>query len=456
MVSPFGSVPSNQPKTQKEPRTLSSVGSLNTPTPVETTLDSRALAALASTRNFSTPALQLLLRAKELILLGMALTLGHWRDSRDPVTGAFAEHCQAELKCAEQREELDIVRGRILRMPAAQRKRYTPEERYRIVVFLRTWGLTYQEAAGKFMVDAGTIGRWVREATREPDKTTVGSLVKATPPVHTLDDVTKQLIALLDSMRVGGSKRIAQMLVRAGRKVSTEAVRLIRKNPPPPPSPQRAPARGTTPPLRAKAPNHIWMTDITTIPSLFRLWTFKLVVVLDVFSRFPLAFRVFSKEPSSDQIASLVERSARRYGAPRHFVTDRGSQFTGSPFVELLRRLGVRQRFGAVGRKGSIAIIERLWRTLKELLDIRFLPPLSLAHLEDRVDRALFYYATLRPHQGLGGATPTEIYFGLTPATQSPPESASRDPSGPELPFEVAWLDPERRMPFLIPTTRAA
>jgi transposase InsO family protein len=422
-----------------------------------------AAAALAATRNFSTGALRLLLRTKELILLGKALALGEWRESRDPVTGAFAEHCQAEMKRDELREVLDIVRGRILRMPPGQRKRYTPEERYRIVVFARTYGLSQQEAAETFMVDSSTIGRWIREATREPDRETIGSLVVATPPLRTKDDVTRQLVVLLDSMAVGGSRRIAQMLVRAGKKIGTETVRRYRSMAPRPvPSPDPEPGRESSPVLRAKEPNHIWMTDITTIPSLFRLWSFKLVVILDVFSRFPLTFRIFSKEPTSEEIAALVDESTTRYGKPRHFVTDRGSQFTGEPFVSTLSGLGILQRFGAVGRTGSIAIIERFWRTLKEMLDVKFRPPLSITHLEDRVDRALFYYATLRPHQGLAGATPTEMYFGLTPPGSEVPSATPASRASPSssdeavLPFEVTWLDPERRMPFLIRAKNAA
>ena len=202
------------------------------------------------------------------------------------------------------------------------------------------------------------------------------------------------------------------------------------------------------------------MTDITNVPSLFKIWIFKLVVVLDVYSRYPLAFRVFSKEPTSVEIADLVETAAGRFGAPKHFVTDRGAQFTGQAFVHKLRDLGTRQRFGAIGQSGSIAIIERLWRTLKEMLDLKFRPPLSRSHLQDKVDLGLFYYARLRPHQGLGGATPSEIYFGLTPAhTQavSPPRASSRDPGSPvEIPFDIAYADAERRLPFLIPRKLAA
>jgi transposase InsO family protein len=427
-----------------------------------TDLDFRALDALAQTRNFTTETIRVLLRVKELVMLGTALALGQWRESRDPVSGAYAEHCQAEMKCAELRERLEIISGRLLRMPAAQRKRYTPEERYRIVVFVRTYGLSLQEAADAFLVDPGTIGRWIREAGREPDRKTVGSLLKASPPLQSLDEVTRELIEMLDRMRVGGSKRIAQLLVRVGRKVSTESVRRHRKNRRPRPAPSPQPDTSGIPILavRAKEPNHVWMTDLTNIPSLFKLWTFKLVVVLDVFSRFPLVFKVFSKEPTSEDVAALVADAARRFGSPKHFVTDRGSQFTGEAFQSKLQELGARQRFGAIGKSGSIAIIERFWRTVKEMLDSRFMPPISISHLEQRLDRTLFHYATLRPHQGLGGATPTEVYFRQTTAHKQGSSPSRASPLSPtehgSLPFRVAWLDDERRLPFLVPTSRAA
>ena len=67
----------------------------------------------------------------------------------------------------------------------------------------------------------------------------------------------------------------------------------------------------------------------------------------------------------------------RRHGRPAHFVSDRARCFRGQVFRRKLRRLGVKQRFGAVGKKGSIALIERLWRTLKDTLGLRLLRPLG-------------------------------------------------------------------------------
>jgi putative transposase len=421
----------------------------------EPPLDDRALAALAKQRNFSTDAVRLLLRAKETILLAMGLTLAQWRDSRDPVSGAFAEHCEAEIKCSELREAIAIIRGRIERIPAAHSKRYSPEERFRIVTFKRTYHLTLAETAELFMVDAQTISRWMDEATRDPDAKTIGSLLKATPPMRTTSDVTRELVSLLDSLRVGGSKSIAQMLVRAGKTISRETVRRIRKTrPSPQPAPERD-DRSSERAVQARAANHVWMTDLTTIPSLFRLWSFKLCVVIDVYSRFPLTWRLFKSEPSSEELATLIGEAADKFGKPTHFITDRGSQFTAATFTTKLAALGTKQRFGAIGQSGSIAIIERFWRTLKELLDVRFKPPLSFDHLEQRLTVAIDYYATRRPHQGLDGATPAEKYFGLSPP-QLLPASDDHPYRDGTLPFTVAWADHDRRMPYLVATTRAA
>jgi transposase InsO family protein len=51
--------------------------------------------------------------------------------------------------------------------------------------------------------------------------------------------------------------------------------------------------------------------------------------------------------------------------ARRYVVTDHGPQFTAAAFAEALCRRGIRPRRGAIGRTGSVAIIERLWRSMK-------------------------------------------------------------------------------------------
>jgi hypothetical protein len=103
------------------------------------------------------------------------------------------------------------------------------------------------------------------------------------------------------------------------------------------------------------------------------------------------------------------------------------------------------QRFGAVGKTGSIALIERLWRTLKEALELKLLRPLFAEDLRRKVELGLVQYAHFRPHQALGGATPAEIYFGRMPAHLSaiPPPRGRPGERPAESPFRIEYLDSE-------------
>ena len=80
------------------------------------------------------------------------------------------------------------------------------------------------------------------------------------------------------------------------------------------------------------------------------------------------------------------------------------------------------------------------------------LRPLIAEDLAARVERGLVHYAHFRPHQGIGGATPAEIYFRRTPAHLSAiPPPRGRTGEGPmDLPFRVEYLDAERMLPLLI------
>jgi hypothetical protein len=80
------------------------------------------------------------------------------------------------------------------------------------------------------------------------------------------------------------------------------------------------------------------------------------------------------------------------------------------------------------------------------------LRPLVAEDLAATVELGLLHYAHFRPHQGLVGATPAEIYFGRTPSHLSaipPPRGRPRE--GPtDSPFRVEYLDAERMLPVLV------
>ena len=409
------------------------------------------LVTLANHPELNPDALRALIKATRLLGLACGAQLAQYRNSDEPLQIAFADVRRLAIltRCYEAVSR--ILSERWQKIPERRRPHYTPHLRFQILELKSLLGLSQKETAQLFAISRNTVARWEQEVAAHPGQETVGSLVRPQPPVRRYADVVRHLVHTMRLNGFGGCQQIAQTLGRAGWKISKRSVgRMFKEKPPQTPVPERTAKSGRAP--RARRPNHIWMADITTIPSLFRLFSFKLVVVLDVFSRMPLVAKVFWKEPSARQMGRLIQRAALRFGPPRHFVSDKGTQFTGKRFRKTLRRFGTRQRFGAIGRHGSIATIERFWRTLKDTLRLRSFKPLTKRDLERRLDQVFHYYTYLRPHQGLGGATPDEIYFGRQPAHLAavhPLRARARE--GPvDSPFEIAYLDPGKMLPVLV------
>ena len=401
-----------------------------------------------------TLALPALLRASHLLGLALGSALGRLRESGATAARLFERAEESALLLRMTREAAGILGARWDKVPERQRPHYPPEQRFRILRISSFLGFSQRETAEMFRVSTETIARWEMEATSADGKAESPAsrpLVAPSPPVRRFADVVRAVVKTMELAGFGGNDLIARTLARAGWKLSSRTVGRIRSERW---SAPRLPEAASTVPraVRAKRPNHVWMVDLTDVKGLFGLVTFKVAVVFDAFSRMPLSVTVFSKEASAPEIARFVSKVAKRHGRPAHFISDHARCFTGQIFRRKLLWLGVKQRFGAVGKKGSIALIERLWRTLKDTLGLRMLRPSAAEDLAATVELGLVHYAHFRPHQGLGGPTPAEVYFGRTPAHLSaiPPARGRPGESPLDLPFRIDYLDAERLLPILV------
>jgi transposase InsO family protein len=412
----------------------------------------RLLRAAMKRRMLDGLALRGLMKATHLLGLALAERLRQYRGSGDPVLDRFAELQEQTLHVTLLREAVDILGSRWDKLPERQRPHFTPEARFRILRLKTLLALPAEETARTFRVCVGTVLRWEHEALREPARPTIGSLVKPHPPVRRYCDIVRHLIQTLALAGFPGDRSTAAHLARAGFKIARRTIQRIRKEKPIAPLPSPAPvALGRA--VRARFPHHVWMFDLTEIPGFLRLFSFKLALVFDVFSRMPLAARVFYAEPSAHDIARLFHSAARRFGPPRHSVSDQGPQFTATAFRQALSRHGVRHRYGALGRSGSIALIERCFRTLKAIARTREQPPLLRSDLERRLTVSFDYYAWLRPHQGLVGTTPAERLMGQRPQhldAVPPPRGQPGEHVALQTPFEVRYLDRQPHLPYLV------
>jgi len=271
-------------------------------------------------RWLDTLALRALVKATHLLGLALAERLRRYRDSGDPLVRRFGHLEEQALQIALLDESLSVLGSRWDKIPERRRPHYSPEARFRILRLRALLALSAEQTARLFRVSATTVLRWEQGAHAEPEREAVGTLLKPTPPVRRYADVVRHLVQTMGLAGFPGDRSVAQTLARAGWRLSRRTVQRIRAEKPPRPLGPEPAMDGRA--VGARDPHHVWMVDITEIPGLLRLFTFKLAVVLDVFSRIPLAARVFLREPSGDDMAELLQRAVRRFGPPHHSVSD--------------------------------------------------------------------------------------------------------------------------------------
>ena len=154
-------------------------------------------------------------------------------------------------------------------------------------------------------------------------------------------------------------------------------------------------------------PGEVWCADITYIP--VRGGFFYLVAVMDWASRYVLSWEL-DNTMEVGFCVSAAEEALGRYPAPAISNTDQGSQFTSEAFLRPLQAAGVRISMDGKGRWMDNRFVERLWRSLK--YEAVYLEEIVGGHHARRlIGSWMDHYNHRRPHLGLAGRTPAEVYF---------------------------------------------
>jgi transposase InsO family protein len=189
-------------------------------------------------------------------------------------------------------------------------------------------------------------------------------------------------------------------------------------------------------------------------------------VVVDHVSRAVIGLAVFRGPPSAIEIQAAISEAIRRVGRPpKYIITDQGTQFRGGSWRRYCRDRAIRPRFGAVGKHGSIGIVERLIRAMKGECTTRMLVPLNLATMRHELGLYAAWYNEHRPSQALAGRTPREVYDGLRPANAKPriesrrdwprdsscasPQTAVRGERGATVTVVISYVEGRRHLPVV-------
>ena len=135
-------------------------------------------------------------------------------------------------------------------------------------------------------------------------------------------------------------------------------------------------------------------------------YCFHVFNVMDHFSRRIMGSAAFTKNPTAADIVSAMEQVIAENGVlPKHIIFDHGTQFYCTKILDWCEARKIKPRFGAVGKHGSIAVVERLHLSMKNECTRRIHVPISRDEMieESRLFFDWYIRNTLRPLIGAVG-----------------------------------------------------
>jgi transposase InsO family protein len=336
---------------------------------------------------------------------------------------------QLETELAMTREELRLIGDRMRRVTPHRRPQYTIMERMAILELRAIRGWNKAETARHFHVSDDTIRAWLRRIDDD-------SLVQTRTPVNRFPDLVRYVVQQIKLFCPAlGKAKIADTLTRAGIHIGGTTVQRMLKEKPAGPAEPSPDDTGTVCRIVSKYPSHTWHADLTTVPISGGFWTnwlphaiwqrwpvcWWVLNVVDHYSRRCMGFAVFEKRPTSAEVTSTLTRImfAERI-RPKHLIVDQGPEFKCDHFENSwCKALNILPRFGAIGKHGSIAVVERFHRTMKEILR-QITVPENQSGFERELRLIVDWFNEHRPHETLGGKTPNEVYFSRPPASEQP------------------------------------
>lgn len=177
--------------------------------------------------------------------------------------------------------------------------------------------------------------------------------------------------------------------------------------------PQRAPQRHVMPRLIARAPNEVWTWDITKLATLKRSEYLSLYVVMDLYSRFVVAWMLSRKENSALAQQLMAEALLRYRVAPGQLTVhqDRGAPMIAHAYLDLMSELGATCSHSRPRVSNDNPFSESQFKTQKYQPDYpgRFD---HYAHARTWCESYFDWYNFSHHHSGLAMYTPEQVFTG--------------------------------------------
>ena len=221
---------------------------------------------------------------------------------------------------------------------------------------------------------------------------------------------------------------------------------------------QRTHPANKRPELIATTPNQVWSWDITKLRGPDRGVYFDLFVIIDIYSRYVIAWCVAPAE-TGELAREFIDAAVDSQDVARDQLTlhaDRGTSMTSKPVAQLLVDLGVARSHSRPHVSNDNPYSEAAFKTLKYCP--AFPDRFGSIHDARRFCEMFFaYYNHEHRHSGIALHTPASVHYGTATEIHAqraatldaayaanPDRFRGRRPAPPKLPT-VAWInDPSR------------
>ena len=162
-------------------------------------------------------------------------------------------------------------------------------------------------------------------------------------------------------------------------------------------------------------PMQLWQSDITSFTLKRHSTRVYLTVFMDDHSRYIVGWRLQTRQ-NADIVLESFKEAISKFGKPQEVLTDQGRQYFAwrgkSEFEILLEKEGIKHVVSRAHHPETLGKCERFWKTVENEFWTRTRPE-DLDEAKLRFKYFVDHYNHQRPHQGLGGASPADRFFGI-------------------------------------------
>ena len=334
----------------------------------------------------------------------------------------------------------------------SKRRQYSSTERKEAVEQYMKSGMDQQTFAQVWGISPKTLSKWFTTYKKDGAKALSNGILygqgKKRGRKGIKQQVKDKILETKKNLPEHGLKKLRDFMYRfEGVKVAPNTIKKVLKeedmfNPP------LEPAKKKSPPLPRRFeranPMQLWQSDITSYVLKRTGQRVYLVVFKDDHSRYIVSWSLAMKQ-TGQFVMECFMNGIQKFGKPEETLTDQGRQYFSwrgkSEFQKLLEKEGIRHVVSRSHHPQTLGKCERLWKTVGvEFWDRA--KPQDLDEARERLALFINHYNHFRPHQGIGGSTPADRFFGVDSDVR---EAIEKNLSGNELRLSI---DQMPRKPF--------